>query len=282
MTYEAGSVVTGFSFGSRRSQRISARLYDKTAEMTLKGTDWWEAVWGEEHTPGVAVWRIEFEIGRAALSALVLYRPDAVLAAAPSLWRYCTTDWLTLRSPTGDGNRSRWPLDARWDIVQSSTLAHGGTELGFIRQHKRASSIDRLMPALVGYLVAFAIWAGTTDLQKHPRGTLGQRGERRDRPPDDLRRTGPATPSGKGLPVSHDSQSGAGGARSSTGATLRCPACGSIARRPPSSLSRRLRSAWAQASATCADWPTSGGIPNVKVGLSSQRQGGPCQVPVPV
>jgi hypothetical protein len=164
-TYETGKVVTGFSFGSRRTQRISARLYDKTAEMTLKGTDWWEAVWGEGHTPGVPVWRIEFEIGRAALSSLELYRPDAVLAAAPSLWRYCTTDWLTLRSPTGDANRSRWPLDTRWDVVQSATLAHGATELRFIREHKRASSIHRLMPALVGYLVAFAIWAGTTDLQ---------------------------------------------------------------------------------------------------------------------
>ncbi|HEY6428716.1 MAG TPA: hypothetical protein VIX84_15955 [Acidimicrobiales bacterium] len=165
MTYESGKVVTGFSFGSRRTQRISARLYDKTAEMTLKGTDWWELVWGERHTPGVPVWRIEFEVGRTALSALELYRPEAVLAAAPSLWRYCTTDWLTLRSPTGDANRSRWPLDARWGVVQSATLAHGGTELSFIRQRKQASSIHRLMPALVGYLVAFAIWAGTTDLK---------------------------------------------------------------------------------------------------------------------
>ena len=111
------------------------------------------------------MWRIEFEIGRAALSALELYRPDAVMAAAPSLWRYCTTDWLTLRSPTGDANRSRWPLDARWDVVQSASLAHSGSELRFIRERKRASSIHRLMPALVGYLVAFAIWAGTTDLQ---------------------------------------------------------------------------------------------------------------------
>ena len=33
-TYETGQVVTGFSFGSRQKQRISARLYDKTAEMT--------------------------------------------------------------------------------------------------------------------------------------------------------------------------------------------------------------------------------------------------------
>jgi hypothetical protein len=165
MTYETGHVVTGFTFGSRRTQRISARLYDKTAEMALKGTDWWELVWGEKHTPAAQVWRIEFEIGRAAFADLELYRPDAVLAAAPSLWRYCTAEWLTLRSPTADSNRSHWPLDARWDAVQSATLAHGATELNFIRQRKRATSIRLLMPVLVGYLVACALWAGTTDLQ---------------------------------------------------------------------------------------------------------------------
>ncbi len=108
--------------------RIRSRLYDKTAEIALKGTDWWEFVWGERHTTGVPLWRIEFEIGRAAFSALELYRPDDVLVAALSLWRYCTADRLTLRSPSGDASRSRWPLDARWGVVQSATLVHGGTE----------------------------------------------------------------------------------------------------------------------------------------------------------
>jgi hypothetical protein len=110
------------------------------------------------------VWRIEFEIGRAALSDLDLYRPDGVLAAVPSLWAYCTAEWLTLRSPTTDSNRFRWPVDPRWRTVQSASLAHGATELRFIRDRKRAASIARLTPALVGYLVAFALWAGTTDL----------------------------------------------------------------------------------------------------------------------
>jgi hypothetical protein len=163
-TYETGNDVTGFAVGSRRTQRISARLYDKTAEMAAKGTDWWELVWGERHTAGAQVWRIEFEIGRAALSDLELFRPDAVLAAAPSLWAYCAGEWLTLRTPTADSNRSRWPLDRRWRAVQSASLAHGATELTFIRRRKWATSLARLMPALVGYLVAFAALAGTKDL----------------------------------------------------------------------------------------------------------------------
>jgi hypothetical protein len=163
-TYESGAHVTGFNFGSRRSQRISARIYDKTTEMAAKGTDWWQVVWGDRHQPGATVWRIEFEIGRTALTELELHGPDAVLAAGPSLWRYCTNEWLTLPAPTSDSNRSRWSTDRRWVGVQSASLSQGATKLAWIRRHQRASSLRRLMPALVGYLVAFAVLAGTTDL----------------------------------------------------------------------------------------------------------------------
>jgi hypothetical protein len=160
-TYEAGHVCTGLAFGSRRTQRISARIYDKTAEMTVKGTDWWDLIWGDRHQPGAQVWRIEFEIGRTALTELELFHPDAVLAAVPSLWRYCTGDWLTLRTPGPDSNSSRWPVAPPWRVVQGATLAHNGTELTWIRRRKRASSFRRLMPGLVGYLVSFAALSGT-------------------------------------------------------------------------------------------------------------------------
>jgi hypothetical protein len=160
-TYENANTVTGFAFGSRRTQRISARLYDKTAEMALKGNDWWELVWGDRHQPGAQVWRIEFEIGRTALTELEFYHPDAVLAAAPSLWRYCTGEWLTLRTPVSDSNSSQWPVAAPWRSIQAATLAHGATDLAWIRRRKRASSFRRLMPGLVGYLVSFAALSGT-------------------------------------------------------------------------------------------------------------------------
>lgn len=102
------------------------------------------------------MWRIELEIGRAALSDLEQFHPDAVLAAAPSLWAYCAGEWLTLRSPIAGSNRSRWPLGARWQAVQSASLAHDATELRFIRERKRAAILRHIVPVLVGYLVAFA------------------------------------------------------------------------------------------------------------------------------
>jgi hypothetical protein len=160
-TYEAGHACTGFTFGARKPQRI----YDKTAEMAAKGSDWWELVWGERHHEDGQVWRVEFQIGRAALSELDLFVPDAVLAAGPSLWRYYTHEWLTLRSPGADSNSSRWPVAPQWRAVQEASLAHGATELEWIRRHKRATSLRRLVPGLVGYLVSFAVLSGTTDIE---------------------------------------------------------------------------------------------------------------------
>jgi hypothetical protein len=48
--------------------------------------------------------------------------------------------------------------------VQSASLAHGATELRFIRERKRATLLRNLMPTLVGYLVAFAVVRGTSDI----------------------------------------------------------------------------------------------------------------------
>ena len=151
-TYEADRVCTGFSFGSQRTTHIIARIYDKTAEMEAKGTDWWGAVWAERHVVGTKVWRIEFEIGRAALSELDLSNPAEVLAAVPSLWRYCSSEWLTLRRPTSDSNRSRWPLDERWHAVQSASLVHDATELT-AHSRDQAAKAHRVLRAIMNAAV---------------------------------------------------------------------------------------------------------------------------------
>jgi len=201
-TYEVGGTLTGFEFGSRKTKTLLARLYDKTAEMEVKGTDWWEAVWAERHLVGQRVWRIEFEIGRSALSDLELSRPDDVLTAVPSLWRYCASEWLTLRRPTVDSNRSRWPLDERWRAVQSASLVHGATELRFIRGHKRAQTLRRLIPALVGYLVGFAVVSGTSRIDDTLRRPGNPAAQRRGHPADPLLPTSREAPSRRGIPMS--------------------------------------------------------------------------------
>ena len=200
--YEADRICTGFSFGSRRTQRISARIYDKTAEMEAKGTDWWEAVWGERHREGVPVWRIEFEIGRGALTELGLFTPHAVLASVPSLWRYCSTEWLSLRSSGPDSNRSRWPVAAEWEAVRSASLVHGATELSFIRRAQASFNLPPPPPwprRLPGWLRRRG---GHVGHRRHGRGADCASPRGRDHSAGVIRPTDSTTPRRRGLPMS--------------------------------------------------------------------------------
>jgi excisionase family DNA binding protein len=247
-TYENDNVVTGFAIGSRRTQHVSARLYDKTAEMALKGNDWWELVWGERHTPGAQVWRIEFEIGRAALSELELFLPEAVLAAVPSLWAHCAGNWLTLRSPTPGLESvpmaSRPTLGGRAVGVTQPRGHRVAVHPGAQARHRpsQAHARPRRIPRRLRR------GEGDHRHRRHLRRALGRRGQRRDRSPHDIRRACPPPSSRKRVPVSterDDTTTGIereGGRRRAPDGEGR-PKGRALAGRPPRSAKRSLRCA---------------------------------------
>ena len=164
-TYEEDNRFTGFEFGRRSTKTICARIYDKTADVARTGADWWFDIWRRE--PGsVVVTRVEFEWNREGLAQFGLTDVDETLAAAGSLWRYSTEEWLTHRAPRSDSNRSRWPVSPEWATVQAASLAQHAVRADRVHQTQRSGSLRRLAPALVGYLVAFATLSGTTGIDE--------------------------------------------------------------------------------------------------------------------
>jgi hypothetical protein len=164
-TYELGGTLTGFEFGSRKTKTFSARLYDKTADVAVKGTSWWLEIWGERHVPGLPVHRLEFEVGRQALNEFDLDSPASVLATTGDLWAYATKDWLTYRSPTADATRSRWPLAPEWLAVQQATLTHRAVGIERLRFAGRSTSVTKLLPGLTGYLASLAALTGAEGIE---------------------------------------------------------------------------------------------------------------------
>jgi hypothetical protein len=159
-TYELGGLLTGFEFGSRMTKTFSARLYDKTADVAVKGSTWWLEIWGEHYVPGLPVHRLEFEVGRQALVEFDLDTPASVFATAGDLWAYATGDWLTYRSPTADQTRSRWPLAPEWLAVQQATLTHRSVGIDRLHLVRRNTSIANLLPGLTRYLASLAALTG--------------------------------------------------------------------------------------------------------------------------
>lgn len=141
-----------------------ARLYDKTRELEQKGDDWWLERWGRQHDPEQRVLRVEFEFTRDGLREFQINTPEEAFDQLGALWAYATGSWLSLRTPTADDTRSRWPIDPRWCAVQRSTLAGSSLPAERIRAGAAAGTIRTLLPQLVGYLTAAAVPLRTNDV----------------------------------------------------------------------------------------------------------------------
>jgi len=116
------------------------------------GGSWLEERWGERQEAG-PVWRVEFQIRRAALAGFKVRSPAEVLAAAQALWTYGTGDWLTLRRPTSGLAGWRWPLEASWAELQGVRIAPTGSEA--VRRRLAEADRERALRFLQGHLTTW-------------------------------------------------------------------------------------------------------------------------------
>jgi len=149
-------VFSGFSFGSRGSKSVSARIYDKTLEIAKKGGTYWFDYWGDQYDPEETVWRIEYEFHRTFLRTFGVNSLENVFASLGGLWKYGTGNWLTLRAPTDDGTCSRWPIDATWQSIQNASLSMNAIGLDKVRAAHRGDELYRTVPQVTGWLARLA------------------------------------------------------------------------------------------------------------------------------
>jgi hypothetical protein len=160
-TFENGDNLETLYFGS--GNPVMARLYDKTKESSAKGTDWWPLIWGRRYRRGQKVWRIEFEVHREYLRILGLSSPEDVLSMATPVWQELTSDWLSMRTPTSDSNRSRWPLAPQWEAVQAVEIEGSAIGAELIRAGQRQGDLRKLTPQAIGHLASVAALLGGRD-----------------------------------------------------------------------------------------------------------------------
>jgi len=144
-----GRRASGFVFGG---DDLMARCYDKTMELSVRGSEWPKALWvdwDQDHP----VWRVEFQFRRRSLVSLGCSTPAEALAARQELWRYAT-QWLSLRTPTTDSNRSRWPEAPEWTVIRQAQV--GSPTSPLVRDLVRSADELRIIRGLVGYASSLA------------------------------------------------------------------------------------------------------------------------------
>ena len=150
--YRDRRVMQTFDFG-RGDAKL--RVYDKVAEITQQsGKTFFFDLWKESEQ----VWRIEWQIRKPLLKRFGLRTFEGLRSQAGDLLTYMSTEHDTLRIPTNDSNRSRWPLHPLWRDVQSQ--AEGFMRQGVVAEIEPGAEIEerlrRCAISLYGYTKAVA------------------------------------------------------------------------------------------------------------------------------
>jgi hypothetical protein len=149
-----GYQLSGYTFGSGH---LLCRIYDKTRLLRKVGETWLREIW-EDLDPDRPVWRVEFQFRRGVIRELSIdgEHPHSVadaLAVRQALWEY-GTEWLSLRDPSADTNRSRWPVAPLWEQLRGVTIGSPFSDL----VRKRVAEADRLrlLQGFTGYATSLA------------------------------------------------------------------------------------------------------------------------------
>ena len=144
---ENGSVQT-FSFGKGD---IVLRVYDKIAEIQQQSSKvWFYLLWHQDQN----VWRFEWQLRKKALRKFDIQTFEHLKNQQGDILYYLVTEHDTLRIPTTDKNRSRWPLHPIWQDLQGQI--ENLNNLGVHRIIGQPSALEermqRISISLYGYL----------------------------------------------------------------------------------------------------------------------------------
>src|SRR5262249_5594277 len=88
---------------------------------------------------------------------------DDTLASLQDLWRYAVHDWVSLRIPTTNRQRTRWPVDPQWQEIQAIEVAPSST--GVVRRRLEQATLERIVQGLWGYVTSLAALRDRPELE---------------------------------------------------------------------------------------------------------------------
>ena len=149
--YYYGSKITGWVFGSGP---LMMRIYDKLSESKIVHKEWFHDLWKQGGWDGESdVTRVEIQMRREFLKDFNVTTFESFEESLGDIFRYITQDWFTLRKPSGDKNRSRWPVTPFWSEVQAS-INNFGQIYGLARGRIKEVKENILIPQIAGLITS--------------------------------------------------------------------------------------------------------------------------------
>ncbi len=150
--YRKDRVTQTFQYGK---SDVVLRVYDKVAEITEQShKDWFYTLWETDTN----VWRIEWQCRKPILKRFGLVTIKDLIEGQGDVLRYLATEHDTLRVPSSDTNRSRWPLHALWQDLQTHINDIEGVGVYRTLDDKAilAENKERIAISIYGYMKRLA------------------------------------------------------------------------------------------------------------------------------
>lgn len=134
------------------------RIYEKVAEIgQSSGKVWFFELWRQTEN----VWRVEFQIRGERLKVGAIRTLGDLEELQGDILRQLAHEHTTLRRPTGDSNKSRWPLHPLWQSLQDAIADI--PQFGLTRHYDPKNGLQyrkfRIINSIYGYLKALAALA---------------------------------------------------------------------------------------------------------------------------
>jgi hypothetical protein len=161
-----GRDFSGWSIGL--GGNVAARLYNKVLELEKSRKTYMRDIWTARGWDGSKpVWRLEFQLERAALSEFGVNTVPDLIAKLPALWLYCTQEWLQLKVPNvSDDTASRWPIDPLWEALSGAWEGSTGVVPAGRARKERVPDDGLLFLQGFGGVTSFMASRGITDPDK--------------------------------------------------------------------------------------------------------------------
>jgi len=156
-----GGILETCYFGSPAAP-IRLRIYNKGKEVLKKGEKLWFAdLWGTNDLEDI--WRVEFQLRRAALKQFKINDFEDLWQRAGGLWKYLTGEWFSLRLRDND-RQDRRSIHPWWLEVQSCA-ERLGKDQSIGRDFSTNSHASALfyIAHIAGCLPAYAVRVKTRD-----------------------------------------------------------------------------------------------------------------------
>jgi len=154
-------VVSAIDIGSRRSEKLFFRSYNKWLEIRAKKKEWFTDIWIHHGLNVRHVWNCEFQMKReffteTAISGRYLDSAEDVIEKQAAIWMYLTKQWVSYRIPDND-RRSRWSIHPWWIDLSNYEECKDKVSRG---KQRTLPTTNAIVPGLRGHLTAYAARTG--------------------------------------------------------------------------------------------------------------------------